>query len=74
VDCKADVNELAAKCSYCFEEDHRKGDCQKKREDEKEERQKFKMEKKDPVLDNPWQKKPAKDDTNDNENKDTASW
>ena len=54
VDCEASGDELEKKCSYCFEEGHTRGECQKKREDERSERQNFKMEKKDPVLENPW--------------------
>jgi hypothetical protein len=53
-ECKANAEELKAKCQYCFEEGHNRGGCQKKTADEREERKKFKMEKKDPVLENPW--------------------
>jgi hypothetical protein len=71
-DCKADAEELADKCSYCFENNHSKGECQKKRVDERAERQQFKAEKKDPVLENVWKEIPAFNKANyldDNENK-----
>ena len=66
--CEVDAEELAAKCSYCFEEGHRRGECQKKREDERGERHKHKMEKKDPVFENPWKKKPANNVASENKN------
>ena len=65
-DCKVGAEELQSKCNYCFEEGHRRGGCPKKRIDERDERQKFKMEKKDPVLENPWAKKPTSSKTSEN--------
>jgi hypothetical protein len=67
--CDVSAEELAAKCNYCFDEGHRRGECQKKREDEREERHKHKTEKKDPVFENAWAKKPASDGANDHEKK-----
>ena len=58
--CPAKADELVTKCSYCFEEGHRRGGCQKKRQDEQDERKKFKMEKKDPMFGNPLAKQDSK--------------
>jgi flagellar biosynthesis GTPase FlhF len=70
-ECKADAEELANKCSYCFEEEHRRGECKKKREDEREEREKFKQEQKDPVFNNPWKKIAPSNEVKEEEKKES---
>lgn len=70
-ECQVGAEALADKCNYCFEGGHRRGGCDKKREDEREERHKHKMERKDPTFENVWEKrKQASNEANENEHSD----
>jgi len=69
-DCIDNASKMSSKCNYCFGEDHRRGECQKKKEDEREERKKYKEENKNPVFENAWTKTTTSSKPNDNENKD----
>jgi len=57
-ECKMTAQDLEEQCGYCHEEGHQKGECATKREDERDERAKFKQEKQVPMFQKAWGKTP----------------